>query len=108
MRFQNIALVLFLFISLGCEEKKAPEVITVTKAELTAVLEEGDIQLLDVRRPEEYDQGHIDGAVNVNVLDTSDFKKDLFHLISKNLFTSIVKQVNEVKKLPKNSKKWDS
>lgn len=77
MRFQNIALVLFLFISLGCEEKKAPEVITVTKAELTAALKEGDIQLLDVRRPEEYSRGHIDGALNANVLDSVGFKKGL-------------------------------
>nr|WP_299487346.1 rhodanese-like domain-containing protein [uncultured Allomuricauda sp.] len=77
MRFQNIFIVFFLFIFMGCGEKKTPEVTIVTKTELKAALEDEDIQLLDVRRPEEYDQGHIDGAVNVNVLDTISFRKGL-------------------------------
>jgi rhodanese-related sulfurtransferase len=33
-----------------------------------AAKKEGDIQLVDVRRPEEYAQGHIEGAVNYNFL----------------------------------------
>lgn len=34
-----------------------------------ALLKKGDMQLLDVRTPEEYAQGHIAGASNINVFD---------------------------------------
>lgn len=33
-----------------------------------AAKKEGDVQLVDVRRPEEYAQGHIEGAINYNFL----------------------------------------
>lgn len=45
----------------------------------TKVKEEGTGQLLDVRTPEEYATGHIEGAVNNNVDDAA-FDKNLAHL----------------------------
>lgn len=32
-------------------------------------LKDGDVQLVDVRTPEEYAEGHIPGAININVFD---------------------------------------
>ncbi|MAS19754.1 MAG: hypothetical protein CMF34_05730, partial [Leeuwenhoekiella sp.] len=36
-----------------------------------------DIQLVDVRRPEEFEAGKIEGAVNMNVLEPETFKEQL-------------------------------
>ena len=47
----------------------------VNKSQLQELLEEGsDLIILDVRRPEEYEAGHIEGAVNINVL-SDDFEE---------------------------------
>ncbi|MGX1927794.1 rhodanese-like domain-containing protein [Flagellimonas sp. 2504JD4-2] len=75
MRVQKILIAFVLLVYFGCLPKTTPEVTTITKSELTAALEKGNIQLLDVRRPGEYDQGHIQGAININVLDSVGFKK---------------------------------
>ncbi|HKK73565.1 MAG TPA: rhodanese-like domain-containing protein [Saprospiraceae bacterium] len=40
-----------------------------SKAEFEKRLSEGDIQLVDVRTPNEYAAGHIEGAINANVMD---------------------------------------
>ncbi|MGW9684902.1 rhodanese-like domain-containing protein [Flagellimonas sp. 2504JD1-5] len=66
--------ILILIVGLGCKQQES-EVITITKPELTAVLEHEDVQLIDVRRPEEYNQGHISGSININILDSGGFEK---------------------------------
>ncbi|WP_420321200.1 rhodanese-like domain-containing protein [Flagellimonas sp.] len=75
MRFQILLVVLALLFCFGCDQKASPEVIPVTKSELLVVLEHEDVQLVDVRRPEEYDLGHISGAININILDSEGFEK---------------------------------
>jgi rhodanese-related sulfurtransferase len=42
----------------------------------------GDIQLVDVRKPEEYAAGHIDGAENINFYD-EDFMKVMLSKLDK-------------------------
>ncbi|MDE6298176.1 MAG: rhodanese-like domain-containing protein [Muribaculaceae bacterium] len=37
--------------------------------EFSRFIEQKDVQLLDVRTPEEYDAGHIAGAVNIDIFD---------------------------------------
>lgn len=44
-----------------------------------AARKEGDVQLVDVRRPDEYAQGHIEGAINYNFLGP-DFGKEVEQL----------------------------
>lgn len=44
-----------------------------------AAKKEGDVQLVDVRRPEEFAAGHIEGAVNYN-FQGADFNKEVAQL----------------------------
>ncbi len=37
----------------------------VSPAELNAMLHRGDVQVVDVREPDEFDAGHLPGAINV-------------------------------------------
>ena len=50
----------------------APKYPTVTPDEFEQTIAEPDVQLIDVRTPEEYEQGHIVGAMNI------DWKSDSF------------------------------
>ena len=50
----------------------APKYPTVTPDEFEQAIAEPDVQLVDVRTPEEYEQGHIVGAMNI------DWKNDAF------------------------------
>lgn len=43
-------------------------------------LKDGDVQLVDVRTPEEYAEGHIPGAININVFDNDFIDEALKYL----------------------------
>ncbi len=60
-------LVLAILLS-SCVNKKVDsnEVKLVTATEMKSILELDDVQLVDVRSPEEYDDMHIDGAQNID------------------------------------------
>lgn len=60
-------LVLAILLS-SCVNKKADskEVKLVTATEMKSILELDDVQLVDVRSPEEYDDMHIEGAQNID------------------------------------------
>ncbi|CYV00238.1 TPA: rhodanese-like domain-containing protein [Streptococcus suis] len=45
-------------------QEKHEQTITLTAAELLDLMQTESVQLLDVRDPEEYSAGHIDGAIN--------------------------------------------
>lgn len=45
-------------------QEKHEQTITLTTAELLGLIQTESVQLLDVRDPEEYSAGHIDGAIN--------------------------------------------
>jgi len=47
--------------------------------ELKSVLDNNNVQLLDVRTPNEYNSGHIKGSVNINYYD-QDFSKQVLSL----------------------------
>ncbi|GAB5555705.1 MAG: hypothetical protein Sapg2KO_52960 [Saprospiraceae bacterium] len=62
------------------EQKPAPAHEVLSKADFKTMLEGKEkLVLIDVRRPAEFEEGHIDGAINVNVLDDN-FKENLLGL----------------------------
>lgn len=61
---------LLLFISAGCS---AQNKTTINATEFEKAIQAKDAQVVDVRRPEEYKEGHIKGAVLANWQDPSHF-----------------------------------
>ena len=62
----------FLLIStlLSCQQPKA-DFKSLSVADFDSFIKADDVQRLDVRTLAEYSEGHIPGAVNINVLDDS-------------------------------------
>ena len=74
-----IAIVSIIFIN--CKDvngKKSEIVELITVDEMDSLLELQRVQLVDVRTPKEYEDGHIEGAININFND-----KNFESLISK-------------------------
>jgi rhodanese-related sulfurtransferase len=77
MRNQNVKLitVFFMMFSLFCCAQK-PKFTSYSPEEFQKLLNENPaVQLVDVRRPDEFQAGHIDKAVLLNVLDDDFLKK---------------------------------
>ncbi len=79
---RTIFCLFILLVSFSCtQEKKEPKVSLVTVNAFSEQLSD-NVQLVDVRRPEEFANGHLPGAKNINVLNDdfanhfSDFDKD--------------------------------
>jgi phage shock protein E len=65
-------------VGAGCggesPSEAAPETVTASSSAVTlvgpeeahALVESGDVEVLDVRTPEEYAEGHVDGATNID------------------------------------------
>lgn len=68
--------VLGLFSATGCKAGDAKSVEVVTPKEFAQKLsEDSTATLLDVRRPDEYSEGHLKGAVLMNWLDLTAFEE---------------------------------
>ena len=63
-------LILCPFLFLSCNGQKSDKIKKITAEELSTALSD-TIQLIDVRTPAEYKQGHIEGAVNIDVTSAS-------------------------------------
>lgn len=57
----------------GCKAQQDPNVSLITWKEVKTEITKGDIILIDVRTPEEYLSGTVEGAENINFFD-KDFK----------------------------------
>jgi rhodanese-related sulfurtransferase len=71
-------LILCPFLFLSCKGQESHKIKKITADELDTALQD-TIQLVDVRTPAEYKQGHIEGALNIDVTGAS-FEKDLQQL----------------------------
>ena len=77
MRNKNVKLitVFFMMFSLFCCAQQ-PKFTSYAPVEFAKLLKENPtVQLVDVRRPDEFQAGHIDKAVLINVLDDDFLKK---------------------------------
>ena len=67
-----ILCILLALVGVSCQQS----VNSITKVDKTFLKEEvlgKDVQLVDVRTPEEYEAGHIQGAVNYNIINSEAF-----------------------------------
>lgn len=69
-RFLNLlAAVCCIWLAVACNAP-AGKLKSVDKAEFAVVLGDSSVVLLDVRTPQEFAQGHIVGAINIDVKDS--------------------------------------
>ena len=67
-----IFIVVMLFSFFNCTQKQ--EFVSYTPAEFEKLIKEDkSVQLVDVRRPDEFEAGHIENALLINVLDSLTF-----------------------------------
>lgn len=69
-------LILTLALALSATLATADEVKHVKSKEAAAIVAKGDVVVLDVRTPDEFSEGHIDGAKNIDFLDDAKFKAE--------------------------------
>lgn len=70
----------------GCNSN--PNITSIPAYEFRKEIKTDSVQLLDVRTPQEYAEGHIDGAININV-QSDDFRQLAENELSKD-FTIFV------------------
>ena len=74
---KNIIALCFIAIIFSC---KGQNTIQTTKIDLTTLQEKAigkDVQLVDVRTPKEYNAGHIDDAINIDISDKENFIREV-------------------------------
>lgn len=81
MRIWLLSAISTLFAAISCAQEKAA-FTSQSNAEFAQTLSKQGIQLLDVRTPAEYTEGHIPGAINMDVRQT-DFDKQIAKLNKK-------------------------
>ncbi len=74
----RIALISFCFLWVSsCEFEQESFIKKIDKETFIAEVIGKDVQLIDIRTPEEYEKGYIDDAVNIDFLQEETFKKDI-------------------------------
>lgn len=64
----------------GCNNSKATKSFdSVDASRFAEVIEDGQVLIIDTRSPEEFNEGHIPGAVNINI-DGEDFEAKVAEL----------------------------
>ncbi len=76
-----IYILLFVFTSAGFAQTK-PEIKVITPENFRKEIQQENIQLIDVRTPKEYEEGHIEGAKNIDFL-ADDFLKNFTEAVDK-------------------------
>jgi len=68
---------LLFFLGLSCKDRPQTEITIVDKAFVQSEIIGKQVQLVDVRTREEYESGHIDDALNFNVIDHATFLRQI-------------------------------
>ena len=66
----------------ACAGNKKVEYKNLTSAQFEEFIQNPEVQILDVRTPEEYTEGHIPGSLNINVKDEN-FASHIDELLTK-------------------------
>jgi len=70
MSIKPFVLIAFLLIAIGCKKNENNDTVElITVEEMDSLLKMGNVQLIDVRTPQEYANGYIEGAVNIDFRD---------------------------------------
>ena len=77
--FRIIKFALYLIVMTTCAMQASScthndNIVSVSALEFEKEIKSDSVQLVDVRTPQEYTEGHIDGALNINV-QSDDFKE---------------------------------
>ncbi len=80
MKAKSLLLVLsFSLVVFNCKQAKVESSVElITVEEMDSLLKVGEVKLIDIRTPEEYNGGYIEGAINIDFSD-----KNFENLISK-------------------------
>lgn len=78
--FSVLLMTITLSLSLSCQTSQEGTITKVTKTDLQKNVIGKDVQLVDVRTFEEYEAGHIDDAVNFNIIDSETFVSQISNL----------------------------
>ncbi|MCX7548200.1 rhodanese-like domain-containing protein [Xanthomarina sp. F1114] len=70
---------LFLITFFSCKETRSEQIKVVTAEEMQDILDLEEVQLIDVRTPEEFNDGHITNAQNINFYSDT-FEEDILKL----------------------------
>lgn len=73
MKLKMLGLLMTFILTASCVNQKQEGVEVVKPDGFEQKMSDSDVQILDVRTPEEYSEGHIQNAANYNVL-ASDFE----------------------------------
>lgn len=76
MKKQIVLFLLLLTTIVSCKTDATEEIKVVSQEEMQTYINMEDVQLIDVRTPEEYGAGHIAAAQNINFLSPT-FEKDI-------------------------------
>jgi len=79
---KNLSLIIVFVIalnSLGCKNEVDSEIKVVTTEEMQAILKMDEVQLVDVRTPEEFSEGYIKNAQNIDFKSPT-FEQDILKL----------------------------
>jgi len=80
MPMKNLLTLVLFFGLLSCGSSRTEAVaVVVEPVEFQQKLQEDEVQLIDVRTPEEYAAGHLEGAINIDFL-SEDFLEQMSKL----------------------------
>jgi rhodanese-related sulfurtransferase len=74
---KNFFLILIFLPLFACQAQQNENVEEITAEQLKADAVGKDVQFIDVRTEGEYERGHIDDAVNMNISNPQNFKKQV-------------------------------
>ena len=70
---KNLILVLLLVIANSCKSQNDKTIAVIDIETMKTEVIGKDVQLVDVRTPGEYDAGHIDDAINIDIMNRETF-----------------------------------